>query len=121
MQYLSYQDRHDCQVLFERALLKKLLTAYGVDGHGLYGSNVFHRQFTVIDIAVGSVGYLYIGLAQYNARLDGVLATDQNLTRSINMHLSAELIDPVCWKYATLAAQGNDCLTLELDVTKLDL
>jgi hypothetical protein len=117
----------DCGVLLFRALLNKSVSAFGEDGLGKYGKSDHPRFFDIadldIDIAIDESGIpegmLFINLADYDYQDVGHIATDRNFLICIREMLKAEHIDPECLSYSALDEQGENFVSMDIDIALL--
>lgn len=117
----------DCNILINRAFAGKTLSAFGVDGNGLYGANYLAKHFDVVLVdgmtqpnADKYKHICWVVLKDYNqADYGGHICTDNNLKISINAQLSAEGISTTCWTWADVGSQDNDSFAIIFDVEEL--
>jgi hypothetical protein len=119
----------DCLVLLQRAFNGKTVTAFGIDGLGLYGTSDVARTFHVLGVDTIQVtehndtnkirATARISLEGYDATSMGFIATDRNLQISMNQHLKSAGIDPQCWTWGHVDDQGRGSFQIILDVNRL--
>ena len=114
----------DCSVLLLRALYQKTAVAFGEDGLGKHGTCDRPQYYKIEDIAIDialddddePMGIVSLALEGYNSKDHGHICTDQNFLISVRNFLIGDHIDPTCVEYAELDVQGEDFVTLNLDV-----
>ena len=121
--------KDDATILISRALLGKTIGYFGIDGNGQHGRDVWAHYSKVEDVVVFIKGIstdeadldvdLMVFLENYSAKTHGHILTDQNFMMSLNEHLKNADIDPVCVSWASLELQGDNCVTLKLDIHEL--
>lgn len=117
----------DCTIILERALLRKVLNAFGEDGFGKYGRKDTPSYFPVVDIRVDIddsdlnviKGKLSICLRGYDANDVGHIQTDQNFEISLNEYLKDAGINKAALEWAPIDEQVDGCVTFDLDVKEL--
>lgn len=117
----------DCGVLIFRALLHKTVSAFGEDGLGKYGKSDRPRFFDIHDMDIEVTidktgtpqGVLLINLSDYEYQDVGHIATDRNFLICIREMLKAEHIDPDSLSYGALDEQGENFVSMDIDITML--
>jgi hypothetical protein len=126
---LQEQIQHDCTVLLERALVGKMVCAFGDDGCGQFGRSPIPAFFKIdtvrvyiadiTDTASPVLGLAYIRLDGYNANVAGHILTDKNFQISIRKLLAAESISPDTLTWGTFSEQVPTCVVMQIDVREL--
>lgn len=120
--------KKDCQILLQRALLRKTLCAFGLDGNGQFGTDsrahYYEVNSLIVDVESASnifnpQGSATILLQGYDAGAYGHIFTDNNLRIAINKCLKDQHIKAECWTWGNLGSQGSTFFTLDLDIPKL--
>jgi hypothetical protein len=75
---------NDCKILLERAFKNEIISAFGEDGHGLYGECTFAQYFKISDVEFHSnetcsSGKVKLYLHGFDSINWGHVATDNNV------------------------------------------
>lgn len=125
---LQDQIEADASVLLCRAFLHKRVCAFGDDGLGQFGRHSLAQHYTVEDIDVtvelneetgDAIGVVSFKLTGYDSSLFGHIMTDQNFLIRCRELLTADHMDPKCLSYAILEMQGDDFVSMDIDVPLL--
>lgn len=124
---LEREIEADCGILLIRSLLGKSVVAFGEDGLGNHGRNDLAVFYSVEDIALDVVmdddgepyGTILLKLSGYDASQFGHICSDTNFMISVRSLLKDQHIDPDCLKYSDIDLQGDDFVSLDIDVVKL--
>lgn len=121
--------KDECVVLLDRVLTGETLVFFGDDGCGQYGRSTFPVTARVkcfdFDLLAFSddtaeiEAYVRIFLDGYNSDDTGHAITDQNLRINLDRLLDREHIDRIALDWAPVAYQGQDFITLTVNVQKL--
>lgn len=115
----------DCATLLLRALLNQTVAAFGDDGLGKHGTCPIPQYYKIVDVDVtigmdivdsGVVGWVRLLLDSYDSADHGHIFTDKNFLISIRKLLQEHHIDQGSVKYGEISDQGENFVTLELDV-----
>lgn len=116
--------------MFEQALLRQTLCAFGEDGFGKYGKHDIAQYFLVSDISVDIMadddnmptvitGKLSICLRDYDADVVGHIVTDQNFEISLGQKLKAAGISPKALTWASINEQVPGCVTFNINLDQM--
>jgi len=125
---LQDQIEADASVLLCRAFLHKQVCAFGDDGLGDHGRHYLAQYYKVEDIDVtvelnedtgDAIGVVSFKLEGYDSNRFGHISTDRNFLIRCRELLAADHIDPNVLSYAILEMQGDDFVTMDIDVPLL--
>lgn len=126
---LQSMVRDDCVVILDRVLQTQTLTFFGEDGGGEHGRSTFPvtariRCFdldlvTFSDDMAEVTAHLRIFLDGYDARVTGHAITDINLRFNLDRLLDAQHVSRQTLSWAPIDLQGEDFITLSVDVAAL--
>jgi hypothetical protein len=113
----------DCATLLLRALLNQTVAAFGDDGLGKHGTCPIPQYYKIVDVDVTigiidseALGCVRLLLEGYDSADHGDIFTDKNFLISVRKLLQEHHIDQGSVKYGELVDQGENFVTLELDV-----
>lgn len=121
--------KHECEILLDRILHAQSLTFFGEDGGGQFGRSEFpitasvrHFDFELDienDEPEDPKGIVQIYLDGYRASQFGHAVTDANLRINLDILLDREHVDRDALTWADIGMQGENFITLYVDVAKL--
>lgn len=124
---LEREIEADCSVLLIRSLLSQKVSAFGEDGLGKHGKNdraMFYKIEDIdLDIIVDDTGEPFgtvcLKLEGYDSNQFGHIFTDQNFMIAIQALLKDHHIDPSSLEYSDLCLQGDDYVSLDINIPNL--
>lgn len=119
--------QNDVDILLTRALLDEQMVAFGEDGLGEHGRCDQPQYYKVLEVSSfitfdtddNVSGIAYIILDGYDAATFGHICSDKNFEICLKNLLKKEEIDPNCVSYSSITEQGDDYVTVDLDVAAL--